>query len=41
MDKSFPTVDTPSARTFYDGHVLMDTTLLNYTKASNQDWNFT
>ena len=38
---ALPTVDTPSARTFYDGHVLMDTTLLNYTEASNQDWNFT
>ena len=35
-----PTVDTPSARTFYDGHVLMDTTLLNCTEASIKDWIF-
>ena len=36
----FSTVDTPSAWTFYDGHVLMDTTFLNYTEASNKDWIF-
>ena len=35
-----PTVDTPSARTFYDGHVLMDTILLNCGEASIKDWIF-
>ena len=35
-----PTVDTPSARTFYDGHVLMDTIILNCGEASIKDWIF-
>ena len=35
-----PTVDTPSARTFYDGQVLMDTTLLNCTEASIKGLDF-
>ena len=37
---ALPTVDTPSARTFYDGHALMDTILLNCGYASIKDWIF-
>ena len=33
-------MDTPSARTFYNGHVLMDTTLHNYTEASKLGLDF-
>ena len=35
-----PTVDTPSARTFYDGYALMDITLVNCGYASIKDWIF-
>ena len=37
---ALPTVDTPSARTFYDGYALMDTTLVNCGYASIKDWIF-
>ena len=37
---ALPTVDTPSARTFYDGYALMDTILLNCGYASIKDWIF-
>ena len=35
-----PTMDTPSARTFYDGYALMDITLVNCGYASIKDWIF-
>ena len=37
---ALPTVDTPSARTFYDGYALTDTILLNCGYASIKDWIF-
>ena len=37
---ALPTVDTPSARTFYDGYALMDTIILNCGYASIKDWIF-
>jgi hypothetical protein len=33
-----PTMDTPSARTFYEGYALMDITLVNCGYASIKDW---